>query len=33
MDDHAEKSCWGITAKAIVGFGIAVIFAYVLGVA
>ncbi len=31
MDDYVEKSCWGITAWAVVVFGIGVLIASMFG--
>ena len=33
MDEQSQKSCWSVTAKAMVGFGIAFLLAYVVGMA
>jgi len=31
MEDTATKSCWGITARAVIGFTGILIFAYLVG--
>lgn len=31
MDDSVQKSCWGITAWAVVGFGCVVVLALMFG--
>jgi len=31
MDDSVQKSCWGITAKAVVGFGLIILVAWLIG--
>lgn len=31
MDDSVQKSCWGITAKAVVGFGVIILIAWLVG--
>ena len=33
MEEQSQKSCWGVTAKAMIGFGIAIMIAYVVGIA
>ncbi len=31
MEDNAQKSCWGVTFKALMGFGGAFALAYLFG--
>jgi hypothetical protein len=31
MDDSATKSCWGITARAVIGFSGILVLAYLIG--
>ncbi len=31
MDDGVQKSCWGITAKAVAGFAFIILLAWLIG--
>ncbi len=31
MDDGVHKSCWGVTAKAVVGFASIILIAWLIG--
>jgi hypothetical protein len=31
MDDGIQKSCWGVTAKAVVGFACILLLAWLIG--
>ncbi|WP_281349445.1 hypothetical protein [Nitratireductor arenosus] len=31
MDDSVQKSCWGVTAKAIAGFAFIILVAWLVG--
>ncbi len=31
MDDSVQKSCWGVTAKAILGFAGVILLAWLIG--
>lgn len=31
MDDGVEKSCWGIAAKAVAGFAVIILVAWLVG--
>lgn len=31
MDDSVEKSCWGVAAKAVAGFAIIILVAWLVG--
>ncbi len=31
MDDGVQKSCWGVTAKAVIGFGGILLLAWLIG--
>jgi len=31
MDDSADKSCWGIAAKAVAGFAVIILVAWLVG--
>jgi hypothetical protein len=31
MDDHVQKSCWGLTARAVIGFAGLLLLAWLIG--
>ncbi len=31
MDESVQKSCWGVTVKAVIGFGAVLVIAYLFG--
>lgn len=31
MDDSVQKSCWGVAAKAVMGFAFIILFAWLIG--
>ncbi|MGQ3214827.1 MAG: hypothetical protein ACT6U0_20815 [Shinella sp.] len=31
MESTAQKSCWGVTARAVLGFGVVLVIAYLFG--
>ena len=31
MEDHVQKSCWGVTAKAVLGFAGILLLAWLIG--
>lgn len=31
MDDDCQKSCWGLTAKAVIGFACIILLAWLVG--
>ena len=31
MDDVVQKSCWGIAAKAVIGFAVIILLAWLIG--
>ncbi|SMH45537.1 hypothetical protein SAMN02982922_3236 [Mesorhizobium australicum] len=31
MDDSVQKSCWGVAAKAVVGFAFIILLAWLIG--
>ncbi len=31
MDDSVQKSCWGVTAKAVIGFAFIILLAWLIG--
>jgi hypothetical protein len=33
MEDHAEKVCWGVTLRAMIGFAAILGFTYMVGLA
>ena len=33
MEDSVQKSCWGVTAKAVIGFAGIILLAWLVGVA
>ena len=33
MDDSVQKSCWGVTAKAVIGFAAIFLLAWLVGAA
>jgi len=31
MESTVQKSCWGVTARAVLGFGVVLVIAYLFG--